>query len=257
MGTFLPSSDIDVAVTVRSLRPKRASPDRFNQAAWLANLRRRLVNTPDCGFTVVEFRKSAKEPLLIIRDVATQIEMDINCGCNEIGHNGLERSLWIVSQLPTYKNLVALVVILKDLLRLNVLSDVRSGGFSSYVLTLMVLGFLQRGNNNRNLNLGDLLLKCLKFYGSDFDFTNNAIVVTDGGKIISKKDMQAMVKEPIEQGPYLCIQQPTDPAMDAAKSSCKGTPAVQEAFRRTYDRLMGMVGTSAVNGKDILHTAFA
>ncbi len=61
------------------------------------------------------------------------------------------------------------------------------GGISSYLLTLMVISFLQlHGGTDGTLyhkkkNLGTLLLDFLEYYGRKFDFETTGISISNGG----------------------------------------------------------------------------
>ena len=72
--------------------------------------------------------------------------------------------------------------------------QVYTGGLSSYALILMVVSFLQlhpRGEKagSEKANLGVLLVEFFELYGRHFNYSNTAIIISDGGAYVSKDEV--------------------------------------------------------------------
>jgi non-canonical poly(A) RNA polymerase PAPD5/7 len=76
--------------------------------------------------------------------------------------------------------------------------QVYTGGLSSYALILMVVSFLQlhpRGEEavSEKANLGVLLIEFFELYGRHFNYSNTAIIISDGGSYVSKDKVSRTV----------------------------------------------------------------
>ena len=71
--------------------------------------------------------------------------------------------------------------------------QVFTGGLSSYALILMAVSFLQLHNRHDastiKANLGVLLLEFFELYGRDFNYTQTAIRLRDGGAYIPREEV--------------------------------------------------------------------
>ena len=78
------------------------------------------------------------------------------------------------------------------------LSQVFTGGLSSYALILLLVSFLQLHTrvdpSKANANLGVLLVEFFECYGKHFNYFKCGIRVRDGGAVVSKEEIQKVRK---------------------------------------------------------------
>jgi DNA polymerase sigma len=128
-----------------------------------------------------------------------------------------------------------------------------TGGISSYGLILMVVSFLQHqgaDNTADDVNLGVLLIKFLRFYGMEFEYSKCCIRVKNGGQFIKKEEMATQMKE-APTGPkyvpnFLSIEDPLTPSNDVGRAS-HGAENVKEAFLFAYRVLDRGVSPQAIH----------
>ncbi|XP_055339074.1 terminal nucleotidyltransferase 4A-like [Paramacrobiotus metropolitanus] len=232
-GLLLPASDIDVVVVVDS---------HSGPAAWLRGCFAALRRHSEVRFT--EVVTHAKVPLLKLVDVATGMKLDLSCASmsNNNPPQGVANSNWIISAISRYPLLPKLVIVVKDL------HEVYRRGVSSYTVNLMAISFFQ--HQATGSNLGSLLLQFFQYYGKDFDFDKQAIIVTGNGAIISKSDMKRRLGF-VEMSTSLSIQDPVEVARDAAAPSHRGMEALKRAFREAHDALQRAVDRSTQAGDSV------
>jgi DNA polymerase sigma len=86
-------------------------------------------------------------------------------------HNGVKCVNLVKEYLLDCWFIEPLILVLKQMLKVNGLNDPYKGGLSSYGLLLMIVAFIQyrKFNNVRvpqNINLGNILLDFLHYYGA-------------------------------------------------------------------------------------------
>ncbi|XP_055341990.1 inactive non-canonical poly(A) RNA polymerase protein Trf4-2-like [Paramacrobiotus metropolitanus] len=229
----LPSSDVDVVVVVPTRYSNASDP-----AGCLRAFQSVMSNGNSYALVPVNLISSANVPVLKVRDQRTQLTLDISCMKEGSVHRGLQNTEWIQSRIRQYPSVPRLVVVLKELLRRHQRTDINSGGISSYVLTLMVVGFVMKRQNTGD-NLGDLLLRFLKYFGQDFNYRDHAIMMAQDGDVVNKSDLRRVLDE--EPSTLLCIQEPLDAGKDAAKTSERGVLAVKAIFSDAYNRLNRLI----------------
>ncbi len=125
-----------------------------------------------------------------------------------------------------------LTLIIKKLIRKNHLNRVFEGGLSSHSIFIMVasnIKLLKSNNNNNNnnkLNLGELLLDLLRFYGYVFNYTNTIIDINKNNPYIITQEYS---KIPIFLDPITNI--------NISKSSYQ-FDKVKDLFYNTYTMLV-------------------
>ena len=124
-----------------------------------------------------------------------------------------------------------MTLIIKKLIHKNHLNKVFEGGLSSHSIFIMVasnIKLLKSNNNNNNnkLNLGELLLDLLRFYGFVFNYTNTIIDITNNNPYIITHELS---KVPIFIDPISNI--------NISKSSYQ-FDKIKELFFNTYTMLV-------------------
>ena len=92
-------------------------------------------------------------------------------------HNGLQCVDLVKEYMLGYWFLEPLILVLKQMLKVNNLNDPYKGGLSSYGLLLMIVSFIQFRNLDRmgvpnTINLGNILLDLLHYFGKVFKFAD-------------------------------------------------------------------------------------
>lgn len=160
----------------------------------------------------------ASVPIVKLTDKKTEVKVDISFNmCN-----GVKSAELITHFMTEYPVLPKLVYVLKQFLLERDLNEVFTGGISSYSLILMCISFLQLHPrpdvHNQKCNLGVLLIEFFELYGRKFNYMQTGIRIRDGGRYISKEEMQ---KDMIDghRPSLLCIEDPLLPSNDIGRSS--------------------------------------
>ena len=140
--------------------------------------------------------------------------------------------------IKRYPQIKPLTLLIKHLVKKNNLSNVYEGGFSSHSIFIMVASNVRQLLRNKNsLNLGDLLISFLHFYGKVFNYTNTTI------DLMNKNDPY-IVNEMFSKVPIFI-----DPIskINVSKSSYHHEK-IKMLFSNTYDKL--------IQGEDNLYKTF-
>ncbi|CAG9764059.1 unnamed protein product [Ceutorhynchus assimilis] len=227
-GLYLPTSDIDLVVIGKwSNLPLRTLEQEFLE---------RGVAQEDS----IKVLDKASVPIVKLVDKKTEIKVDISFNMS----NGVKSAELIKTYMEQFPVLPKLVYVFKQFLLERDLNEVFTGGISSYSLILMCISFLQlhprqEGVRQSNANLGVLLIEFFELYGRKFNFINTGIRIRDGGKYISKEEMQKEMSDG-HRASMLCIEDPLLPSNDIGRSSY-GILLVKKAFEHAFTILTNVV----------------
>lgn len=135
---------------------------------------------------------TATVPLIKFEFLSTQIgkvKIDLTfIDFNKImkKNNQPKRSVeYIEQEKEKHKEIVPLLLFLKNLLQINKLNSYYNGGLSSFSLFLLILSFIRiyKIKNQCPYNLGSMLFEFLDFYGRLFDYSNYLIDVSQTNPI--------------------------------------------------------------------------
>lgn len=159
----------------------------------------------------------ASVPIVKLTDKKTEIKVDISFNMS----NGVKSAELIKNFVSQFPVLPKLVYVLKQFLLERDLNEVFTGGISSYSLILMCISFLQlhpRPDAVVDGNLGVFLIEFFELYGRKFNYMHTGIRIRDGGRYISKEEMQ---KDMIDghRPSLLCIEDPLLHSNDIGRSS--------------------------------------
>eukprot|EP00826_Nyctotherus_ovalis_P011627 TRINITY_DN13025_c0_g1_i5.p1 TRINITY_DN13025_c0_g1~~TRINITY_DN13025_c0_g1_i5.p1 ORF type:complete len:184 (+),score=39.62 TRINITY_DN13025_c0_g1_i5:158-709(+) len=117
--------------------------------------------------------------------------------------DGLKSVKPIKKLLETYPPLKWLVIVLKAFLRERGCNQTFTSGIGSFLLVVMVTGFLQYEKRRKQdkfieETLGELLIKFFKFYGLDFNYHDLGMSVLGAGFLYKKSssDSELAVENP-------------------------------------------------------------
>jgi len=215
-GLYIPTSDIDVVVK------SDCTPDEIYKLAD------KLKNA---GYTSIKPIPFARIPLVKAQEPSAGINVDVS-----FGHSMNERDKnFRKDYVEKYPQLRPLTLVLKYFLAQHQLNEPFTGGLSSFTLTLMIIRILQM-NENKETDLGSLLLEFLKYYGKEFDHVHFGFRVKTphaAGSLFRKKDKGWY----LSYNPnLLSIEDPYDEENDAARS-CSGFENIRRIFGAIYDNL--------------------
>lgn len=96
-------------------------------------------------------------------------------------HNGVKCVNLVKEYLLDCWFIEPLILVLKQMLKVNSLNDPYKGGLSSYGLLLMIVAFIQFRKLNgvrvpTGINLGNILLDFLHYYGEVLNFVEYGIM---------------------------------------------------------------------------------
>ena len=116
-------------------------------------------------------------------------------------HHGLKTIHLVKSYLKDYAHLKEISLWIKKLLSLNGLNSPYMGGLSSYGVVIMIVAYMNFFSlQNAWLNISQLLIHFLEFYGSKFDERKVGILVNRGGwyyPFNSVSDHPLVIKDPL------------------------------------------------------------
>ena len=219
-GLFLPTSDLDLVVFCSPQPSLFALEEDFKAYDIVSEDSMRVLD-------------KLSVPVIRYTDKATGVKVDIS-----FNHStGLDSAVVISQFIQTYPFLPKLVLLLKQFLAQRKLNEIYMGGISSYCLILLLVSFLQRhprygGTDFSSANLGELLIEFFELYGGRFNYLKTGICVLNGGRYISKEEIQTQ--------DFLYIVDPVRSTENAGKN-CFGMWQVKQAFEVAYKRLSSAV----------------
>lgn len=215
---FLPQSDIDMVLFGV---PEGKEP-LFKLAQCLEE--KELVS-------YLEAIDKARIPIVKMVHKASDIHVDVSF--NVAG--GLATGDLVKHYMRVYPSFRPLTLVLKYFMAQRGLNETYSGGVGSFLLQMMVVSFLQ--HHGRALgaehddpkfnNLGQLLMGFFTLYGRDFNYTELAISVRNGGSYFYKEDRRWC-----DGGrPFLiAMENPNEPSLDIGKNSYE-----MRTVKRSFD----------------------
>jgi DNA polymerase sigma len=222
-GMEIESSDIDISINLMN-EEKMKNTSKENLINDLNNF---LSN--DSVFENLFPITATSVPILKLvinqYNIKTKVDLTFNL---ENTKNIINYYTNILKKNPEIK---PLTLIIKKLIRKNHLNRVFEGGLSSHSIFIMVasnIKLLKSNNNNNNnkLNLGELLLDLLRFYGYVFNYTNTIIDITKNNPYVITQEYS---KIPIFLDPITNI--------NISKSSYQ-FDKVKDLFYNTYTMLV-------------------
>ena len=183
----LPSSDIDIVVvgapspiigeTTPGQQPLGILTKEFitNHSRWFT----KVQAIPTARIPIIKLiYKSRNDALGTLGDIP--VDITFTSEANKI-HSGVAARELVRQLVLDYRELKPLAFILKQFLFQKGLSNLFSGGISSYCLVLMISTFLGAyGLDARDKNVGALLLDFLELFGRKFDFSRTGISMSSG-----------------------------------------------------------------------------
>ncbi|KAH0480055.1 MAG: uncharacterized protein KVP18_003696 [Porospora cf. gigantea A] len=216
-GLYLPHGDIDVCVC------------HVNTADPLTCLKALTVNLYSTGVAShIELITKAKVPIIKMIDAESNLPVDVSFN----QESALTTSQFVRDQMESNRWFRPMVLILKLFLRQRNLSETYRGGVGSYLLSVMVVSFLQQSVSmlkTGHCNLGSLLTAFFHLYGVDFMYKTTGISVLHGGRYFSKAQRR-MVHENLS---LFAVESPLDPTTDLGKNSYN-IETCRQVFRNSF-----------------------
>ena len=122
-----------------------------------------------------------------------------------------------------------MILVLKAFLKSRGLNETYHGGLSSYLLTLLVISYLQetsKYDHKRPLLLSEHLINFFELYGCKFNYRDLGLSIRNGGFYFKRSDRDW---ENFQRPISLCVENPQDPSIDIGKAAHHFTN-VQQAF---------------------------
>jgi predicted nucleotidyltransferase len=243
-GLSLPSSDIDISVI-----HVPTEHDELGDVGCLRRLANRLLEEQQVSF--VELRETAKIPILRIKDTEPpfcEIDINLNSDAPQATSKFVLRNA--VDKYPQFR---PLILFIKCFLLQRNLADTFTGGVGSYLLSCLVLGFLQQHaisfqTRGADLtSLGHLLFDFFSFYGKDFRFEREGLSVRRGGSRFPKSSRQFEMpsvaytnRRSLPWNEALCVESPLEPELDIGNKVFQWK-AIRSAFMQARQTIIGDV----------------
>jgi DNA polymerase sigma len=207
---LLPGSDVDLVLLADSLKDKKALKSALYK---MKDVIKRNGLLSKC-----EVVPGARIPLIKFTEPLTRVKVDI-C-LNTI--TGLDSSKFTLQYSEEYPQLKWLTVVIKLLLdRLN-LNDPAIGGMGGYAIFLLGLSLIQV-HDLKHLNLCDLLIRFLEYYGMIFDHKTYGIDFKVPGHYFSKRTshLRLSFKDSVHYNRQLIIVDPNQENNIVSKATSK------------------------------------
>ena len=252
-GLYLPTSDIDMVITFSPLG---------GYSGRLYTLIGKLRNS---GFASrIEDVLHASVPLIRITDKITGIQIDLTAADAHAVKATEAVQKWLHHSSPAKP----LLFVVKMFLSIRRCGTTYTGGINSYALFWMVVAWVKlempkknqvksfsdydslttalgglsmskentatSSSNSEGVDLGELLIKFLKFYGENFDYERNAIRIAPTPSYHTKT--YGYSRYPITQRYLLSIYDPANASIDMG-SKAYGIKHIQASFKSAYKRL--------------------
>lgn len=169
----LPNSDVDLLV----YNPKKS------EYKMIKDITSELVNQKIPGH--IEPITTSKVPIIKMEDKETKVHVDISFNRT----NGIYCVKLVLKLIQKYPELKPLMILLKCFLKSRNLNETYSGGVGSFLLTMMVVSYLQqkyKDGNTERIDLGKHLMDFLFLYGVQFNYEEVGISVRKGGFYFGK-----------------------------------------------------------------------
>ncbi|CAG7719989.1 unnamed protein product [Allacma fusca] len=236
-GLYLPTSDVDCMIAVKDLP----------ESEVLSTLRKALISTKVAESAILI--QNTRVPVLKFMEKSTSVMVDIVAH----KHQGVETANLVQEWMKESPVIPRLFLVLKQFLQFHRLGNVYKGGLNSYSLIIMIVSFLRlkskafcvRANagkrrkcKNKNKifsNSGESLINFLEFFGQEFDYTKQAIKITnDSSPFVPKEDLYQLCDD--LGSAILVIQDPLDESNNVSRGTFRAA-SVQEAFASAASKL--------------------
>ena len=173
---YLPMSDLDVVVRIpgfdkNSMKFVRKLQSRLARLSW----------TRSCEPII------AKVPIVKLEDTVSNLYMDISFNKS----NGVAAVSFIKKYMTIYPEMHFLILVLKAFLKTRGLNETYHGGLSSYLITLLVISYLQEISKyemKRKLLLSEHLMNFFDLYGTKFNYRELGLSIRKGGFYFKRSD---------------------------------------------------------------------
>ncbi|KAF8247764.1 hypothetical protein K440DRAFT_661270 [Wilcoxina mikolae CBS 423.85] len=186
-GLGLPTSDIDIMINAPSLYNPNPYMARELKIGVLYELQQHFLD--NCIFVRSTVRDEAHIPILEMEDLETGLEVDISFEEPYSKHALNNVQQWNMKY--GHQELIPLILLFKHSLNMRKLglgsaTMPYQGGVGSYILMCMVIVYLEVKmpelvrvwrSLGQAVNYGRILLGMLKFWGMEFDYETQAIMV--------------------------------------------------------------------------------
>ena len=127
-------------------------------------------------YSEIQYIRKSKVPL--IKFVASENGVQIDISVDKA--DGIEQLSYVSLIDKSYPEFKYLVFVFKCLLKIRSLSDTYTGGVGSFLLTCMILAYLEHTQRHKKYyTLGEHIIKFMSFYGEE-DWSRKIIVVRRG-----------------------------------------------------------------------------
>ena len=185
-GLSLPNSDIDILIL---------SKNEANNIDANANNYKYLYNSLKQIYDKLKEKKdfsyleliAAKVPIIKCKYKETNITVDISI----FKKNGASAAEQLEKIINIHPEIRPLILVIKYMLRQRNLNEIYKGGASSFILFSLIYYYIidvnkrvidriNKGQNEKQLSLGNLLLGFFNFYGYDFNYKKLGISIRNG-----------------------------------------------------------------------------
>lgn len=233
-GLNLPIGDIDLCIY------NVPTTNKFKEVDILRGVALSLLNEGICsGMEVID---TARVPIIKFTHAQTGLSIDI-CYAQE---SGRDSSHYIMRQMERYPAIRPLVLVLKLWFFQRQLQETYKGGVGSYLLFVMVLGYLKNHpafkkehevDTYARTNLGALLIGFFEFW-MNFNYRTHALDVTDDFHVVTGKAQSGlcMAVDLRENPHFLAVRSPLDSGKDIGRNSYD-IKRIRNAFSASFAQL--------------------
>ena len=183
-GLSLPNSDIDILILPKNEDNNLDQNNYKYLYTCLKQIYDKFQETKDFSYLKIV---TAKVPIIKCRYKETDINVDISL----FKKNGASAAVQIEKILNIHPEIRPLMLTIKYILRQRDLNEIYKGGVSSFILFSLLYYYIidvnkrifnriNKGQKEKQLSLGNLLLGFFNFYGYDFNYKKLGISIRNG-----------------------------------------------------------------------------
>ncbi|KAJ4305117.1 hypothetical protein N0V90_000647 [Kalmusia sp. IMI 367209] len=220
IGLYLPTADMDLVYVSDSLNNGGAAVLPQPKYGKMKNIADKLVRMGVASYDPSPLIISkARVPIIKFNDAVTRLPVDISFE-NFSGVTAQETMAQWREQYPDH--MIFLIAIVKQFLVMRNLNEVATGGLGGLSIICLVVSFLQL--NKVSDNLGEALLHFLDYYGNEFNFARDRIIM-DPPRVVPKG--RHGIDGRVEKPDRLSIQDPNN----SENNISGGSHAVKDIFK--------------------------
>ena len=235
----LPNSDIDILITKKEEKDKIQSKTNKVKENGNENLIQKSLQNIYNILKEKNILKNleiiyARVPIITGTYISTNIHVDISF----FKKDGVDSAEIIKKVIDIYPEIKPLMLLIKYLIRQRNLNQIYTGGISSFIIFTLLYYYLadlrkqieyetNKGEKEKNITMGDLLIGFFNFYAFEFKYEKFGISISNGCRLYKRND---------ENKNILSVKNFEDESQDLGVN-CYNYSKILDVFKLAAERL--------------------